>query len=276
MFGHGPYYFSTIRKMVSYFGNCFNDIHVTRTDADNNVIQVLKVPLTYAPKDKMLARVDSDPEIQRKTAITLPRISFEMVGLSYDGTRKLNSIGKNVKKDNDDANKFRRQYNPVPYNFDFNLYVYVKNTEDGTKIIEQIVPFFTPEWTATVNLIPEMNVAMDIPIVLQSINYDDMYDGAFDQRRVILWTLGFTVKGWFYGPVVSKPIVKISKTQFFFPTEGTITGNSDIVGRITVKPGLDANGNPTTSSNNSVAYGQIEVDDDFGYIVETEGIILNE
>lgn len=282
MFGHGTFYFSTIRKYVIYFGTVFNDVRITRTNAEGETVAILKVPLSYAPKDKMLARVDADPEITRQTAIYLPRMSFEMIGLAYDGARKLNTISRQVVKDNSDANKLKAQYNPVPYNFDFNLYVYVKNAEDGTKIVEQILPFFTPDWTATVNLIPEMNTSMDIPIVLNNISMEDTYEGNFEERRAVIWTLNFTIKGWLYGPITSKPIIKISNTQFFVPTGGSqanisaAVSNTDVIGRITVKPGLDANGNPTSNPNNSIDYNLIEVDDDFGYIVTSEGIVLNE
>jgi len=282
MFGHGVFYFSTIRKMVIYFGTIFNDLKITRTNAENDVVATLKVPLSYAPKDKMLARVDADPEITRQTAIYLPRMSFEMTGLAYDGTRKLNTVSRQVVKDNSNANKLKAQYNPVPYNFDFNLYVYVENAEDGTKIIEQILPFFTPDWTATVNLIPEMNIAMDIPIILNSLSMEDTYDGSFEERRAIIWTLNFTVKGWIYGPIVSKPIIKIANTQFFVPSGGSqanvaaSVGETDVIGRVAVKPGLDANGNPTSNPNTTINYSLIEVDDDFGYVITTEGIIMNE
>jgi len=282
MFGHGVFYFSTIRKMVIYFGTIFNDLKITRTNADGDVVATLKIPLSYAPKDKMLARVDADPEITRQTAIYLPRMSFEMTGLAYDGARKLNTVSRQVVKDNSNANKLKAQYNPVPYNFDFNLYVYVKNAEDGTKIIEQILPFFTPDWTATVNLIPEMNIAMDIPIILNSLSMEDTYDGSFEERRAIIWTLNFTVKGWIYGPIVSKPIIKIANTQFFVPSGGSqanvaaSVGETDVIGRVTVKPGLDANRNPTSNPNTTINYSLIEVDDDFGYVITTEGIIMNE
>lgn len=269
--------------MVIYFGNIFNDIHITRTDANGDISHLMKVPLTYAPKNKMLLRVDADPTLDRQTAIQLPRMSFEMTSMKYDGDRKLNTVGKNAVKDDTNANKLKRQFNPVPYNFDFNLYIYVKNAEDGTKIVEQILPFFTPEWTATVNLIPEMNVAMDLPIIMNNISMEDKYDGAFSERRVLVWTLNFTIKGWLYGPIVSKPIIKISKMQFFVPpgnrtsnVASTEVGNTDVIGRITVTPGLLANGSPTTNSTLSVNTSIIEIDDDFGFCVDSTGILLNE
>lgn len=281
MFGHGPYYFSTIRKMVIYFGNVFNDLHITRSDAEGNVVQLLKVPLTYAPKNKMLLRIAADPEIQRQDAITLPRMSFELTSMKYDGDRKLHTSGKVAVKDNSDANKLKRQYNPVPYNFEFALHIYVKNAEDGTKIIEQILPFFTPEWTATVNLIPEMNISMDIPIVMNSINIEDNYDTGFLERRALVWTLAFTVKGYLYGPIVSKPIIKLSKMEFFVPSGvGNIpqseVGNTNMIELITVKPGMLANGSPTSNSILSVNTSSIFIDDDFGYCVDSTGILLEE
>ena len=165
-----------MRKYVILFGTLFNDIHITRTNSAGVTVDLLKVPLSYAAKEKMLARLENDPEIQRQTAILLPRMSFEMTGLSYDQSRKLNTLGRIAVKDATNANKLKYQYNPVPYNFDFKLSVYVKNAEDGTKIIEQILPFFTPDWTATVNLIPEMNVHMDIPIILNNVSVEDSYE----------------------------------------------------------------------------------------------------
>ena len=173
MFGK-PFYFSLIRKYVILMGTLLNDIRITRTDSSGNVTSLLKVPITYAAKDKMLARVIQDPAIDRPSATTpLPMISFEMGKMDYDGTRKLNTIGKVSVKDADNPSVFKYQYNPVPYNIQFKVFVYAKNAEDGTKIIEQILPYFTPDWTTTVNLIPEVNVTMDIPIVLNNISYSD-------------------------------------------------------------------------------------------------------
>ena len=268
MLGNSPFYFSTIRKMVVILGNLFNETYITRTDSEGNVAQLIKVPLVYASKNKMLVRVDEDPEIQRLTAITLPRMSFEMTGLEYDNSRKLNTVGRNVVKDTTNANKLKQQYNPVPYNFNFNLYIYVKNAEDGTKIVEQILPFFTPDWTVSVNLIPEMNETKDIPIVLTSVQQEDHYDGDFLERRAIVWTLQFTMKGYMYGPVAHKPIIKVSKTQFYVDT------SNDIIGTIRVQPGLLSNGSPTTNSQLSVNTSIIEVDDDYGFCVDTIGSVM--
>lgn len=277
MFGH-TWYFSTIRKYVILFGTLFNDIHITRTSASGTTTHLLKVPLSYAPKEKMLTRFENDPNIDRETAVLLPRMSFEMNNVTYDSARKLNTLGKVVVKDTS-ANKLKYQYNPVPYNFDFTLYVYVKNAEDATKIIEQILPFFTPEWTSTVNLIPEMNVTMDIPVILNNISIEDTYEGDFKERRALIWTINFTLKGYIYGPVKKNAVIKFANTTFYIPTIENLrdaVGNTSPIDRVTVAPGLDANGNPTSNASISIDRNLIEADDDFGFITDVAGIILSE
>jgi T4-like virus Myoviridae tail sheath stabiliser len=270
LFGHS-WYFSTIRKYVILFGTIFNDIRITRTDADGNVVDLFKVPLAYAAKEKMIARFESDPNIDRPYSVILPRMSFEMVTMDYDGNRKLPTTNRYAVKDTD-ANYLQYQYTPVPYNIHFRLYVYVKNAEDGTKIIEQILPFFTPDWTASVRLIPEMNITMDIPVILNNINIDDIYDGTFETRRVLVWTLDFTCKGYIYGPIKKQPVIKFANTTFYIASvpDGELrsaVGNTDPSSRVTVRPGLTADGKPTSNGALSVPYADIEADDDFGYVV---------
>jgi hypothetical protein len=270
-----------MRKYVILFGTLFNDIHITRTNSTGQTTHLLKVPLAYAAKEKMLTRLDNDPDIQREAAVILPRMSFVMEGVSYDASRKLNTLGRIAVKDTTNANKLKYQYNPVPYNFNFKLYVYVKNAEDGTKIIEQILPFFTPDWTSTVALIPEMSINMDIPVVLNNITVEDSYDGNFKDRRALIWTLDFTLKGYIYGPVKKSGIIKFANTTFYIP-ENNISDLSDAVGvsspndRVTVAPGLDANGNPTSNAQLTISRNLIEADDDFGFVTDISGIILSE
>ena len=276
MFGH-TFYFSTIRKYIIYFGTLFNDIHITREDKNGTTIDLLKVPLAYAAKEKMLSRFEHDPDINRPFATLLPRMSFEMINMSYDGARKLHTVGRSAVKDTD-TNKSKYQYNPVPYNINFRLYVYVKNAEDGTKIIEQILPFFTPDWTTTVKLIPEMEIKMDIPIILNSINIDDTYEGNFEQRRALIWTLDFTLKGYIYGPIKKSGVIKFANTTFYLPSvpDGELSkavGITDPSERVTVRPGLTSDGKPTSKLEDSVALNEIEADDDFGFIITTENLI---
>jgi hypothetical protein len=272
-----PFYYSLIRKYVILTGTLFNNINISRTDSSGNQTALIKVPITYAAKDKMLARVLGDPDIQLETAVTpLPLISFEMTNMFYDGDRKLNTIGRIATNDTNN-NKLKYQYNPVPYNINFSVYIYAKNTEDGTKIIEQVLPFFTPDWTTTVNLIPEMSVTMDIPIILNRINYSDSYDGDYKKRRAIIWELQLTLKGYLYGPVKKSNIIKFVETNLYKPKveDGQLrsaVGNTGVVERVTIQPGLTANGQPTSNINLTVAYTEIDVNDDFGYITQ----ILNQ
>ena len=259
-------------------GTLLNQIRITRTNSSGDVTALLKVPITYAPKDKMLARITQDPGLDAQTAVApLPMISFEMGKMNYDGSRKLNTIGKVSVKDSTDADKFKYQYNPVPYNIDFKVYVYAKNAEDGTKIIEQILPYFTPDWTTTCNLIPEVNVTMDIPIILNNISYSDTYDGAYSERRAIIWQLDFVLKGYLYGPIKTSGIIKFVKTNFYIPTTNTAVqgrGITPLAERITVQPGLDANGDPINyyggpnANTGTVPYIEINSDDDYGFITQ--------
>jgi len=192
------FYHQTSRKMVVAFGSLFNNIEVRRTDSSDAVTEVIKIPLSYGPKDKMLVRISQDPNLNPKVALTVPRMGFELTSMTYDGARKLNTMGRNVKKG---TTGLKKQYNPVPYNWDFSLYVFVKNAEDGTQILEQILPFFTPDFTVTMTLISGMTVKMDIPLVLNSVTSEDSYEGDFATRRSIIWTLSFIMKGFLYPSV---------------------------------------------------------------------------
>ena len=196
----GTYFYHQIsRKMVVAFGSLFNTIEVRRTNSAGSVIEVLKVPLAYGPKEKFLTRISADPELNPGVALTVPRMGFELTALTYDGVRKLNTMGRNVAAG---TTGLKKQFNPVPYNWDFSLYVYVKNAEDGTQILEQILPFFTPEFTVTMNLVSSMTEKRDIPLVLNAVSSEDTYEGDYASRRSIIWTLSFLMKGFLYPNVV--------------------------------------------------------------------------
>ncbi len=197
----GTYFYHQIsRKMVVAFGSLFNNIEVRRTDSSDAVTEVIKIPLSYGPKDKMLVRISQDPSLNPGVALTVPRMGFELTSMTYDGARKLNTMGRNVKAGT--TSGLKKQFNPVPYNWDFSLYVFVKNAEDGTQILEQILPFFTPEFTVTMTLVSGMSEKRDIPLVLNSVSSEDTYEGDFATRRSIIWTLSFVMKGFLY-PAVS-------------------------------------------------------------------------
>jgi hypothetical protein len=273
------FYFQTIRKYVTLFGTLFNEIHITRTNKTGDMTSYIKVPITYAPKEKMLARVGQDPNIDRPSAtITLPLMSFEMTDIRYDSDRKLPTTNRSAIKSSD-KNKLKYQYNPVPYSFGFRLYVYVKNAEDGTKIVEQILPYFTPDFTVTVNLIPEMETNIDIPVVMNSINQEDTYEGSFTERQAIIWTLDFTVKGYIYGPIKTGAIIKYANTVFYTPStpDGQIqdaVGVTEPVSYVMIQPGLTVDGKPTSNGSNSIPVIDIEATDDFGYVITKVDEIL--
>ena len=193
------FYHQTSRKMVVAFGTLFNTIEVRRTNSSDEVTEVVKIPLSYGPKDKMLTRISGDPSLNPKVALTVPRMGFELTSMTYDNARKLNTINRNVKRG---TTGLKKQFNGVPYNYEFSLYIFVKNAEDGTQILEQILPFFTPEFTFTMTLISSMDIVHDIPLVLNSVTSEDTYEGDFATRRSIIWTLSFTMKGWLYPNIV--------------------------------------------------------------------------
>lgn len=243
MLGQNHFYHSTIRKTVIAFGSLFNDIYVRRTDANGNAIQSLKVPLAYGPKQKFLARLYENPNLTNATQLTLPRIGFEITGFNYDSQRKVNKL--NVRRQTtDDSSTLKRQYFSVPYNINFSLFVFAKNQEDALQIVEQILPFFTPAFSVTVNAVPDMGIKDDTPIILESLTYEDDYEGDFASRRSIVYTLTFTVKTNFYGPIAEQGVIKKVTIDNYLTTDSTV-----IDSRYEVEP------NPTTA----------QPGDDFGF-----------
>ena len=209
------FYHETTRKVVVAFGTLFNNIQLVRKYNDGVVTQSMKVPLAYGPRQKFLVRLREDPDLTKQVAITLPRIGFEINGLSYDPTRKLNRVQKFKKTKSGESSKLDTQYMPVPYNLGFQLYVLSKNSDDSLQIVEQILPFFQPDYTLTINDMPDMSVKRDVPVVLNSISYEDDYEGNFETRRAIIYTLDFTAKFYLYGPVTSSGVIKtVTVDQF--------------------------------------------------------------
>ena len=193
------FYNRALRKYVIGFGNLFNEITLVRYNPDYSEAQRMIVPIVYAPKEDYVTRIETDPHLDKKTQITLPRMSFELLGFNYDASRKQNT---NTRQFAQTSQGLVAQYNPVPYNFDFNLYLYVRNIEDGTQIIEHILSYFTPDYTMKLNMIPEMGIVKEIPVILNSTAQDIDYEGNFERdTRVIIWTLAFTVKGYIFGKV---------------------------------------------------------------------------
>ena len=275
MFGH-TFYHETLRKYVIVFGTLFNEINFYRTDDAGNRHQKIRVPLSYGPRDKTLARLEGDPNLDRETAITLPRLSFEMTGLAYASERKLNTIRKRQIQVTGEDSKLKSIYQPVPYDIAFQLNIMVNKAEDGTKIIEQIMPFFTPEFTVTANILPEMDYKLDIPVILDSVNMQDTYEGDFQTRRALIYQMDFTLKGYFFGPVSKSGIITRANTQFFVDTSlplantGVSTSATVQHSRRLIDPGLDANGNPTSNSSVTVGRESISANDNFGFVENFE------
>lgn len=214
MLGNAFFSHRTIRKVVVAFGTMFNDIIVTRTTLSGVKKEYFKVPLSYGPKEKYLTLITSDPTLTKSISIIVPRISFNLDGLSYDPTRKQMTTIQNFSANTSTAAK--TQYAPVPYNFEFSLSIYVRNTEDGTQILEQILPFFTPDFTATVDFIPSMDQKYDLPVILNSVNSSVDYEGDMSTTRTIIWDLSFTVKGYIWPPVKSGEIIRQANTNIFY------------------------------------------------------------
>ena len=202
------FYHETIRSVVVAFGTVFNNIQLVRKDNNGKIQQTLKVPLAYGPRQKFLVRLAEDPDLTKKIAVTLPRIGFDISNLTYDPTRKLNRVQKFKKVKGDNANRLDTQYMPVPYNIGFELYILSKQSDDALQIVEQILPFFQPDYTLTINDMTDMGIKRDVPIILNSISYEDDYDGDFAERRSLIYTLDFTAKFYLYGPVTSSSVIK--------------------------------------------------------------------
>ena len=243
MFGQ-HFYHKQIRNTVIAFGTIFNNINIKRTDSSGNPLQTIRVPLSYAPKEKFIARLDQNANLtgdDSSVAITLPRMSFDITGYSYDATRKLNknqkiSVTKNTSGDNKTTNT---QFSPVPYDVAFDLNIYTATSDDGLQIVEQILPYFQPDYTVTMIMDRSfMDTKRDIPFILESVDYEDTYTGALTDRRRIIYTLRFTAKIYLYGPITSSAIIRNAEADMYTNTSDANPSRSQ---RVTVTP------NPTSA-----------------------------
>ena len=242
MFGH--FYNEGMRKMTVAFGQVFNNIIVQNKNSIGAITKRFKVPLAYAPKEKFLVRLDQQASLdEREFAITLPRMGFEIAGIEYDGSRKLTKVQK-FRSTSANSGVMNFNYMPVPYNISYNLFCFAATAEGGLQIIEQILPYFQPDYTVTINVIPEMGIKRDVPIILNNINYEDSYSGDFTTRRAVIYTLNFTAKTYLYGPASTQKVIR--ETQADLHTDLPAATREE---RITVVP------NPTSA----------DADDDFGF-----------
>ena len=244
-------YHESLRRLTIAFGQIFNNIQIKRKNAADSTLQSLTVPLAYGPKEKFLVRLDQQASLEdRSFAIRLPRIGFEISGIEYDPTRKLSRMGKYRVVKTGTKKRLDYTYNPVPYNISYNLYTFTATAEAGLQIVEQIIPFFQPDYTVTINALPELSIKRDIPIILNSVDYEDTYSGDFRQRRAVVYTLNFTAKSYVFGPLKSQKVIKKVQTDQYTDTTEVEKRES----RITVVP------DPTTAN----------FDDDFGFTTTIE------
>jgi hypothetical protein len=209
------YYHRIIRKLVVAFGSMFNDMRLVRYDQTNNSdieIERINVPLVYASKEKFYNRIMNSPDLINPMNLTLPRLAFEMNGISYDPLRKISSFTEQFAEG---LPLGLKKVKCTPYNFDFNLYVFVRNTEDGAQIVEQILPYFAPDYTMTIDFVNINALKMDVPVVFNSITYDDSHEGDPESTRSIIWTLNFTVKAYIFGPVADIKMIRKATSNIY-------------------------------------------------------------
>lgn len=239
------FYHETIRKVVVSFGSLFNDIHLVRKDNSGTIQQSMKVPLAYGPRQKFLVRLNDDPSLSNQTAVTLPRIGFEITGMSYDPARKLQRVQKFKKVKGAKDDQLDTQYMPVPYNIDFELYILSKQSDDALQIVEQILPYFSPQYTLTLKPFADYpNIKEDVPITLTSVDFTDDYEGAVEQRRTIIYTLTFDMKINFYGPVANTSIIRQVDVDMYL-MQANLADSDVAVERIRITP------NPADASPDS-------------------------
>jgi len=219
------FYNEILRRTIISFGTLFNSITIKQTNSSDNVVNVIRVPLAYGPTQKFLARLEQSPNLNKSTALTLPRMSFEMTGLTYDPSRKVSTTQQYTVKDPTDGTESKKVYMPVPYNMQFELSIMSKLNDDALQIVEQILPYFQPSYNLSVELVEEIQEKRDIPIILENITMQDDYEGDFTTRRVLLYTLRFTAKTYLFGPATSatKDIIKRATVSYLTGTDTTNT-----------------------------------------------------
>jgi len=255
----GYFYHSLIKKAIQIFGSRFNDIQIKRVNADDSIEQTLSVPIQYGPMQKYLARIQGDKDNKRNVNAIFPRMAFEITGWQRDAQRKINPTEKTTY-----GTGGVTSFVPVPYDIQFQLNIISINAEDGLKIVEQILPYFNPQLGLSAKLIDGYDKIFNIPLVLDSVNMTDTYEGEFTTRRAIIWQLDFTLKYFFVGPVSTPGVIKFVKINTYATPE-----MDEIDQYFTMQPGLTANGTPTTSIDDTVAYTLINEDDDYGFIFQS-------
>lgn len=253
------FYHGLTKKYIAIFGSVFNKMSITRTDSSGAVIQQMPVPIQYGNYQKFLQANSQAKKDDKKPSFVLPRMSFEIMSINYDGSRKIVSTKRIRPLTSNTQSDF--QYVPAPYNIDFNLYVIAAYAEDAVQIAEQIWPHFKPEHTVTAKMINNYE-PIDVPIILNNTGIEDTYEGDFESRRTILYTFNFVMKCWFYGPEKRREVIKFIDIR----TRETMTDASDVISQITIQPGLTIAGEPTEKLAETIPYEDIVVDDNWGVV----------
>jgi hypothetical protein len=267
------WYHGTIRRYVIVFGSLFNDIDIHRAEVPGKAPRSMRVPLSYGPKERYLTRQFQNPDLLRPVSLVYPRMAFEIINFRYAPDRKLNSYGRST-AGSSKAGSLHVQYNPVPYDIDFRLTIITRNTDDALRIVEQIIPMFTPVLNVSAELIPDMHYpATTLPITLERVEQQELYEDSFTTREYVIWSLDFTMKAYLYGPTHDSKVIKEINVNFHIP-DGQITSasiaNSSRQEHIYVRPGLTADGQPTTNVAASVNVSQISANSNYDFIIDFE------
>ena len=266
------FYNEILRKTIISFGTLFNNITIKHVDGVDSVTNVIKVPLAYGPTQKFLARIDQSPDLNRSTSITLPRMSFEFSGLTYDSSRKVTTTQQFIVPDQDNKTGVKKTYMPVPYNMQFELSIMTKLNDDMLQIVEQILPYFQPAYNLTIELVDSVDERKDIPIILENITMQDDYDGDFTSRRVLLYTLRFTAKTYLFGPVTSasKDIIKKASVTYISGRDPS-SATRDVTYSVTPRAIKDYDGDVATNISDDISTTTkvITVDDVSGLTAKT-------
>lgn len=250
------FYNKHLESYAAVFGTLFNGMKIQRGD-ENQKFQLFTVPISYASKDKTLAAL-ADAEKKKDTAIQLPRMSFEIVDIGYAPSRKRQTTIRTVSRDRKES-----VWMPVPYDITFQLNVISKNQTDGFRIVEQIMPYFTPDWTVTMDLPEPFNDTIDIPIELQAVAYTDDFEGDMYTRARVTWQLTFVMRAHFFGPITKPKLIKrVSINTFDLENAGLMTST-------VITPGVDRDGNPTTDPTKAIPYREVQPTDNYDYIIKT-------
>ena len=267
------FYNEILRRTIISFGSLFNEISIKQENSSGNTVNDFRVPLAYGPTQKFLARLNQQPDLNKSTSLTLPRMSFEFVGLEYDPSRKLQQTQTFKKGSVSDPTQIQKVYTPVPYNMNFELAIFTKLNDDMLQIVEQILPYFQPHYNMTLNLVETIGEKKDVPVVLNSIDMNDDYEGDFTTRRALIYTLRFSAKTYLYGPVASasSDIITKATVGYVAGSTGGTEYSRDLSYRVTPRAIKNYTGTVLSNLTDDITLGAtvIKVDDPTAFTADT-------